>query len=149
MLNLKNAFGIPFFPSTQDISMNKIIKSLLIAAAFIAGQVRTDSGPIYEIAFAGGELVTLSIHDPLPGTPPAAAVHQAYDVIYPVGFETLTTSVPQCNPCDHGGNGDDMFDYHDHLFMGSPSTHQTGAFGAIWRVDFILPAYTGEPAHDA
>ncbi|MGH9174422.1 MAG: hypothetical protein ACRD1H_08695, partial [Vicinamibacterales bacterium] len=52
-----------------------------------------------------------------------------------------------CMPCDHLGDGDDPFDYHDHVFSAVPKKNH-GAYSALWNLTLVVPAYTGDPAHD-
>jgi hypothetical protein len=56
---------------------------------------------------------------------------------------------PQCNPCDHQGNGIDVTDFHDHVLDSIPGWPGHGEFSPLWHVFLIVPAYTGDPAHDA
>jgi hypothetical protein len=79
---------------------------------------------------------------------PPQAQNDYFEVIYPIGWEFLLDHNPQCNPCDHGGDGDDFFDYHDHVFAGQPGDPGKGEYGPLWRLSFVVPAYTGVLAHD-
>lgn len=107
------------------------------------------AAPAYEPAYANGHTVLISVKDPLPGKVARQAQNKYYEVIYPIGWQSLTTSVPQCNPCDHGGDGDDFFDYHDHVFSADPFNAGGGAYGPLWRLNFVIPAITGNAQHDA
>ena len=127
-----------------------LVPSRLIAALALAcGGLLTAATPLHEPAYANGHTVIISIKDPLPGPVPPQAQNVYFEVIYPIGWETLTGSVPQCNPCDHGGDGDDFFDYHDHVFSAEPSAPGKGDYGPLWRLNFVVPAYNGDAAHDA
>ena len=133
--------------------MKTIIKNAMVVliglVLWSVGASRAVAGPLYEPAFANGRIVIISAKDPLPGKIPRQAQNQYYEVIYPIGWQSLTTSVPQCNPCDHGGDGDDFFDYHDHVFGADPFNTGGGAYGALWRLNFVVPAVNGNLAHDA
>lgn len=110
---------------------------------------RAIAGPAYEPAYANGRTVIISVKDPVPGKVARQAQNKYYEVIYPPGFASLTTSVPQCNPCDHAGDGDDFTDYHDHVFSAEPSNPGRGAYGPLWRLNLVVPVLTGEAPHDA
>lgn len=64
-----------------------------------------------------------------------------YQVAYPQGWEELGLDAPICNPCDHGGDGVGVTDYHDHVM--------TRVLPANRHVIDVHPVYTGDPAHDA
>ncbi len=133
--------------------MKSIISRSIIALTTIllwcASSIRATAGPAYEPAYANGHTVIISAKDPFPGKVARRAQNQYYEVIYPIGWQSLTTSVPQCNPCDHAGDGDDFFDYHDHVFAGEPSNPGRGAYGPLWRLNLVVPAVTGDAQHDA
>jgi hypothetical protein len=131
------------------------MKHVLTTLAFTAGILAINrsapallAAPAYEHAYSNGHLVTISVKDPFIGTVPRAAQNTYYEVIYPTGFSLLTPSIPQCNPCDHVGDGDDMYDYHDHVFAGEPSKPGGGTYGPLWRLNIVEPAYTGNTQHD-
>jgi len=42
-----------------------------------------------------------------------------YQVVYPTNH-SLWPGNPQCNPCDHQGNGIDFTDFHDHVLDSCP-----------------------------
>ncbi len=137
--------------------MRKHMLSVLLSALCVLafGQpVRVASAaagpPVYEPAYVNGKTVIISVQDPQPGRVPPPAQNDYFEVIYPNGWATLLfPHVPQCNPCDHGGDGDDFYDYHDHVFGGEPGTGR-GAYGALWQLSFVLPLdKTGDPTHDA
>lgn len=133
--------------------MKTVIQTSLIALAvtlfWSTGATRATAGPSYEPAYANGHTVLISVKDPMPGKVARQAQNKYYEVIYPIGWQSLTTSIPQCNPCDHGGDGDDFFDYHDHVFSAEPSNTGRGAYGPLWRLNFVIPAITGNAQHDA
>lgn len=131
--------------------MKQVLNPIAVAAGILAAISSYSSltaAPVYEPAYVNGQTVTISVKDPFVGKVPRAAQNAYYEVIYPTGWNLLTTSVPQCNPCDHGGDGGDMYDYHDHVFAGEPSQPGGGAYGPLWRLNFVVPAYNGNMAHD-
>ena len=133
--------------------MKRNIRNIVIALSglFLSSAASTSvlAGPAYEPAYANGRTVIISVKDPMPGKIARQAQNQYYEVIYPIGWQSLTASVPQCNPCDHGGDGDDFFDYHDHVFGADPFNTGGGAYGPLWRLNFVIPAVTGNLVHDA
>jgi hypothetical protein len=70
-----------------------------------------------------------------------------YQVVYPTD-EDLWPNLPQCNPCDHNGNGDDPTDYHDHVLDSVPGTGH-GEFNPLWHVFLIEPTKLGDPTSEA
>ena len=104
--------------------------------------------PIIDYAYVNGEIVTITVQDPHKGKVPLRAQNTYFEVIYPFGWESLTDSIPLCNPCDHGLDGDDLFDYHDHVFAGQPAQPGKGEYGPLWRLNFVVPAYNGDADHD-
>jgi hypothetical protein len=136
--------------------MKKSMNSQLFAkfAALVATftvTAHTDllaDAPHHEHGYANGHVITISVKDPIPGRVAAAAQNNYYEVFYPIGWPELTESIPQCNPCDHLGDGDDFSDYHDHVFAGEPSAPRKGTYGPLWRLNLVMPAYTGETEHD-
>ena len=134
--------------------MNPTLSSVSVVRAFVAvlaggAWPMLARPPIHEPAYVNGHTVIISVKDPVPGAVARQAQNVYFEVIYPIGWEDLTDSVPQCNPCDHVGDGDDFFDYHDHVFAGEPSAPGQGDYGPLWRLSFVVPAYNGDAAHDA
>lgn len=103
--------------------------------------------PLYEPAYVNGRTVTISVQAP-PGKVAHKALGVYFEVIYPIGWEFLTDSTPLCNPCDHGGDGLDFYDYHDHVFSGEPGNPKDGTYRPLWQLSFVVPAYTGNTDHD-
>jgi len=79
---------------------------------------------------------------------PAQAQADLYEVVYPIGWESLGVDPPQCNPCDHEGNGIDFTDYHDHILDSIPRSPGHGEYRALWHVFVVLPAYNQDASHD-
>ena len=103
-------------------------------------------GPGYEPAYVGGKTVTINAIE-VPNHAPGTAQADFYEVSYPIGWQDLGLAPPQCNPCDHDGNGIDPADFHDHILDSMPSTGH-GEFTPLWHVWVIVPAYNGDSAHD-
>jgi len=112
----------------------------------------TDHRPELAIegAYAEGDLITIGITAPTTSTEPLESQFTLFLVVYPNGFESLGIGPPLCNPCDHGGNGIDPTDFHDHTLSGLPQNHAGGRHNApVFHLFQVLPAYTGNQAHDA
>lgn len=117
--------------------------SLLLVGPAVAGK------PGYEPAYYGGQTVIINAIE-VPNHAPLAAQADFYEVVYPIGW---AGSAPQCNPCDHVGDGIDFTDFHDHILDSIPSSPGHGEFSPLWHVFVIVPAYSfftgGNPANDA
>jgi hypothetical protein len=107
--------------------------------------------PGYEQAYVGGRTVTINAID-VPNHVPIKAQADFYQVVYPINWHELGLAPPQCNPCDHDGNGIDFIDFHDHVLDSMPSKPGGGEFSPLWHVNLVVPAYSfltgGDPAND-
>ena len=107
--------------------------------------------PEYELAYVNGKTVRMNAIEVSQNAP-----HQAqadlYFVVYPIGWEALGVAPPLCNPCDHGGDGIQFDDFHDHVLDSMPSDPGHGEFRTLWHVFAVVPAYSfitgGDPAND-
>ncbi len=116
------------------------------AAATPAGAGRTAPGqPGYEPAYVNDMTVTINAIE-VPGKAPMQAQADFYEVVYPPDWQALGLAPPQCNPCDHDGNGIDMLDFHDHVLDSKPGIL---GYRAPWHVFAIVPTYNGNATHDA
>lgn len=117
--------------------------ALAVPAAALAG-----GPPGYEQAYVNGTTVTIN----------AIEVHQSqgalthatadfYQVVYPTDH-SLWPAPPQCNPCDHDGNGIDFVDFHDHVLDSVPGT-TGGEFSPLWHVFLIIPSSFDEATQAA
>jgi hypothetical protein len=61
-------------------------------------------------------------------------------VIYPGNHALWPPTPPQCNPCDHNGNGTDTPDFHDHVLDSIPADPGHGEFNPLWHRFVIRPA---------
>jgi hypothetical protein len=127
------------------VSLALMILALVLVSGVSASQ------PEYELAYVNGRTVTINAIEVSQNAP-----HQAqadfYLVVYPIGWESLGLAPPQCNPCDHEGDGIDFFDFHDHVLDSMPSDPGHGEFRTLWHVFGVAPAYSfftgGDPAKD-
>jgi hypothetical protein len=62
-----------------------------------------------------------------------------YETVYPPN-KSLWPDTPQCNPCDHQGNGIDFTDFHNHVLDSIPSDPGHGNFNPLSHVFLVLPA---------
>jgi hypothetical protein len=118
------------------------ILSLTLASPAAAGR------PFYEPAYYNDTTVTINAIE-VKQNPTQQAQADFYEVVYPIGWESLGIGTPHCHPCDHEGNGIDFTDYHDHVLDSIPSSPGHGEFSPLWHVFVVLPAYTGNAIHDA
>lgn len=103
----------------------------------------------FEGAYVDGSLVTIGITAPTVSTKPLNGQSTLFLVVYPNGFETLGIGTPICNPCDHGGNGIDPTDFHDHVLNGFPTEKEGNRNAPVFHLFQVQPAYTGDADHDA
>jgi len=110
--------------------------------------------PGYEDAYVNGTTVRINAIE-VKQNPTEKAQADFYEVVYPFDPATgqeLTEfwpSTPQCNPCDHQGNGITPDDFHDHILDSQPSNPTGHEYNALWRVYLIMPNYTSDPGHNA
>ena len=116
--------------------------ALLLAAALGLAFALAGSGasrPDYEPAYFGGTTVTINaieVHQN--ANTLANATADFYLVVYPkVALDA--GMVPQCNPCDHAGNGITPDDFHDHVLDSIPGNPGHGEFSPLWHVFAIVP----------
>jgi len=126
-------------------SLLLVMLSLTLVSGVFAGK------PEYEQAYFNGKTVTINAIE-VPQNAPAQAQADLYLVVYPIGWEALGVAPPQCNPCDHEGDGIDFFDFHDHILDSMPANPGHGEFRTLWHVFGVAPAYSfftgGDPAKD-
>jgi hypothetical protein len=106
------------------------------------------AAPGYEEAYVNGRTVTINAIE-IQQRAPAQAQADFYEVVYPIGWESLGIQPPQCNPCDHQNDGIDFTDYHDHVLDSAPADPGHGEYRAPWHVYLVMPAYNHDPTHDA
>jgi hypothetical protein len=120
----------------------------VVVFTFALATPATAARPEYEQAYVGGTTVTINAIS-VPSTAPLRAQADFYAVVCPVDWQARGLNPPQCNPCDHNGNGIDAFDFHDHVLDSMPGNPGHGEFSPLWHLFFVMPNYTGDAAHDA
>jgi len=122
-----------------------MILTLVPVGGVSAGQ------PEYEPAYVNGKTVTMNAIE-ISQHAPLQAQADLYLVVYPIGWEELGVAPPQCNPCDHGSDGIQFDDFHDHVLDSMPADPGHGEFRTLWHVFAVVPAYSyitgGDPAND-
>ena len=136
--------------------MKKINSAILTSIALITISVLTATNlnaqrPEQELAYFDGETVNISADLGIPQRVPPRVQGNVFLVVYPIGFETLGVPAPQCNPCDHLGDGISFDDFHDHVLDSVPGVP---GYTALKHVSAILPNYSfltggNNPARDA
>lgn len=108
-----------------------------LASTMLVSAAWSEDFPVY----LDGETRTQSVTPPEDQSAPVAGQSVFYQIAYPKNFASLGMSNPICNPCNHGGDGVQWTDYHDHL-MTRPDLPLRHVFN-------IGPAYTGDADLDA
>jgi hypothetical protein len=119
--------------------------------ASLQAQGKGGGQPDRELGYFNGQTVKFSADLSVPQKAPAKVQRTVYIVVYPIGFKTLGLADPQCNPCDHLGDGDSFDDYHDHVLDAAP---MLVGYTALSHVNAVLPNYSflsggNDPARDA
>lgn len=133
----------PVAPSTKAATIGGAQAS---AAALAA--VPNPGKPGYEPAYVNDQTVTINAIE-VPNVAPEQAQADFYEVVYPPDWQQLGLGAPQCDPCDHEGNGIDMTDYHDHVLDSMPSSPTGNEYKAPWHVYVVVPALGNDPGHNA
>ena len=107
--------------------------------------------PDREVGWFNGQTVNFSAADWLPQKAPRKVQTNIFVVAYPIGWENLGLAAPQCNPCDHAGNGIGFDDFHDHVLDSIPAYP---GYTGLRHVNVILPNYSflagaNDPVRDA
>src|SRR5256886_5944010 len=101
--------------------------------------VQAGGPPGYEQAFVLGKTVTINAIE-VPNVANDRALADFYQVVYPIDWASRGLN-PQCQPCDHDGQGIDFIDFHDHVLDSMPSSPGHGEFSPLWKVFLVIPAY--------
>ncbi len=114
-----------------------LIRFALPAAAlltFLIGGDAVQAGgpPAYEQAFVFGKTVTINAIE-VPQVANDRALADFYQVVYPIDWAARGLN-PQCQPCDHDGQGIDFIDFHDHVLDSMPSSPGHGEFSPSRRM---------------
>jgi hypothetical protein len=97
------------------------------------------AAPQYESAYVENQTVTINaveVHQN--ANTLARATLDFYLVVYPRD-QSLWPSVPQCDPCDHDGQGIDFIDFHGHVLDSMPADPRHGEYSPLWHVFAIIP----------
>ena len=140
--------------SRNPISSSQTLSAAKLAAAQLPVQaVKAGAPPGYEPAYVNGTTVRINAIE-VKQNPTDQAQADFYEVVYPfdpVTGQELTNywpSSPQCDPCDHEGNGITPDDFHDHVLDSQPSNPTGREYNALWRVYLIMPNYTSSAEHN-
>ena len=116
--------------------------ALAAAAALAFAFALAGSGaakPGYEPAYFNGTTVTINAMELHQNANTLAhATADFYEIVYPPAA-IAAGKIPQCNPCDHQGNGITPDDFHDHVLDSIPSDPGHGEFSPLWHVFVIAP----------
>src|SRR6266540_1545880 len=135
--------------SMRKFALPGIGAALIVAALAFASGGAAAGPPGYEPAYFGGETVTINAIEVKQNEQVLEhASAELYAVVYPLVARNAGL-VPQCNPCDHAGNGIDPGDFHDHVLDSIPADPGGGEFSPLWHVLAVRPNYTADPAHNA
>jgi len=133
---------------SQDTPTTPAASGTHLAGARDAAQLAPEGRPGYEPAYYNDTTVMINAIE-LSQHAPEQAQADFYEVVYPIGWESMNLNPPQCDPCDHEGNGIDFTDYHDHVLDSVPRSPRHGEYRALWHVYVVVPAYNQDPTHDA
>jgi hypothetical protein len=124
---------------------------LLLVTVFLLVNNASAQPPGYEKGYVDGKTITFNAIL-VPNHVPLHVQADLYQVVYPIDWAQRGLAAPQCNPCDHGGDGIDFTDFHDHVLDSMPGDPGHGAFNPLWHVFVVMPAYSfltgGDPAND-
>ncbi len=136
-------------------SNGPMLTAMLCLGFLLAGSAAHAGGLAgYEDAYVNGTTVKMNAIE-VKQNPTEQAQADLYEVVYPFDPATHTEATsywpvnPQCNPCDHQGDGDTPDDYHDHVLDSQPSNPGHGEYNALWHVYLVMPNYNGDPIHNA
>jgi hypothetical protein len=141
--------------SNNPTSSPKSLTTANMSGAQTSTQPTIAGGPPgYEPAYVNDTTVLINAIE-VRQNPTQHAQADFYEVVYP--FDPVTgqelpdfwPSPPQCDPCDHQGNGITPDDFHDHVLDSRPSDPGHGNYSALWHVYLIMPNYTSSADHNA
>lgn len=95
--------------------------------------------PDSELGYFNGQELEFSADLSIPQRAPAKVQGNIFLVVYPIGFHALGLADPQCNPCDHLGDGITFDDFHDHVLDSIPTAP---GYTALKHVSAVLPNYS-------
>src|SRR5712691_779702 len=137
-------------PTARPSPYHRALVSALVVLAWslVPADPAGAAQPFYEPAYVNETTVTINAIE-VKQVASLQAQADFYEVVYPTGWQTLNIGTPQCNPCDHDGNGVDAEDFHDHILDSMPASPGHGEFRPLWHGFLVVPAYTGDATHDA
>lgn len=141
----------PSNPPASETNTVKAIDSSTVEAAIDDHehggdyQAVDEGGLELQPAYFDGRVVNFRNEGPAPDGVTAADARILYEVEYPTGWEE-SLARPFCSYCDHNGDGESAWDYHDHVLTELPIEDSTAAY---WEVVHVLPASTDDAAIDA
>lgn len=118
----------------------------MVTAGSLAVAQNDEAKRRYQPVYSGGKTLAYKPLPPVKQTAPLRAQTPLYQVSYPREWQSLGVDRPHCAPCDHAGDGITWEDWHDHVAGDGP--REVGR-RPKWHVFGVLPAYTGNQAHDA
>jgi hypothetical protein len=135
--------------------MSKLVSLLLFTTInlVVAVSLYAQGGrpPDRETMWFEGQTVNITASDWLPNKAPLKVQNNVFVVVYPIGWADLGLAPPQCDPCDHAGNGIGFDDFHDHVLDSVPGMP---GYTGLRHVNVILPNYSflaggNDPVRDA
>src|SRR3982751_3852477 len=107
--------------------------------------------PARELGYYEGDIFRFSADLGIPQNVPPRVQGNVFLVVYPTNWQALGLVAPQCDPCDHLGDGITFDDFHDHVLDSIPGVP---GYTALKHVSAILPNYSflsggNDPARDA
>lgn len=102
----------------------------------------------FQPAYADGRIVHFEQRGPAAEDVDPDSVTMLYEVEYPTGWQALLAR-PLCNYCDHNGDGENAWDYHDHVLDDLPTRKANAAGDVHWQVMHVLPDYGDDEAINA
>jgi hypothetical protein len=131
-----------------------LLALIILSVSFVGdlqAQSKFSGQPDHELGYYNGLTVRFSADLSVPQRVPPRVQRTVYIVVYPIGFKALGLADPQCNPCDHLGDGDSFDDYHDHVLDAAPTL---AGYTALSHVNAVLPNYSflsggNNPVRDA
>jgi hypothetical protein len=136
----------------KEANLLKLIVPALVCLLFVVSSfAQGGHPPDREVAWFAGQAYNVSAADWLPQKVSQTVQSKIFVVVYPIGWENLGLAAPQCNPCDHAGNGLTFDDFHDHVLDSIPGS---AGWTPFKRVNVILPNYSflaglNDPMRDA
>ncbi len=125
-------------PSSTNLNMRQTMKHDAVDQAH----------EMFQPAYLNNRLVQFANLGAAPKGISAKQIHTIYETEYPTGWQE-TLARPLCNYCDHFGDGENAWDYHDHVLDGLPSQADNDAKTVYWNVIHVQPAYTKDASKDA